>query len=144
MDPEFRPLWDVAFDDPGRDGSSIDLVLALADRIRAAYRGCITDPAVSARNPSDTLISKVLLGAIGCVPAVDRYFIVGYRHVGLPYTRFDRAFLRGAFEFYRRNASEFGRAQTALGSSYPPMKLLDMYFWEVGFALETTDESSQA
>ncbi len=29
---------------------------------------------------SDTLITKVLMGALGCVPAYDRYFIMGVKH----------------------------------------------------------------
>jgi hypothetical protein len=34
-------------------------------------------------SPSDTLITKFLLGTVGCTPACDRYFILGFRRAGL-------------------------------------------------------------
>jgi hypothetical protein len=34
-------------------------------------------------NVSDTLVSKILLGTLGCMPAYDRYFVTGIRSIGI-------------------------------------------------------------
>jgi hypothetical protein len=47
---------------------SADEVLALSDRLRAAF-------AITA---SDIMLTKTMLGVFGCVPAFDRYFRMGF------------------------------------------------------------------
>jgi hypothetical protein len=92
------------------------------------------------------------LGTIGCTPACDRYFILGFRHAGLSYARFSKGLVAKVLHFYREHAGEFQETHDAIkkrgGISYPPMKLVDMYFWELGYKLlpeaetdETTNEA---
>ena len=154
LDSEYSTLWDLHLRDAADDSRIVALVVSLSDGLRATYHQHITeaDGAPKDFQPSDTLITKLLLGTIGCTPACDRYFILGFRHTGLPYSRFSASFLTEVLRFYRNHAAEFQETRDAImqrgGLSYPPMKLVDMYFWELGFNLlpeaktdETTNEA---
>jgi hypothetical protein len=83
---------------------------------------------------SDTLVTKVMLGALGCVPAYDRYFKQG---VNAPHpcgTTFNGKNFWTIIEFYKDKADEFMTAQTNLGlTGATTMRLVDMYFWQVGY-----------
>jgi len=90
-------------------------------------------------NVTDTLVTKILLGTIACVPAYDRYFIDGMRKSGISYSKLSISNLRSIVEFYRTNQEEFIRARDDIYKKtnvyYPAMKLVDMYFWEIGAQL---------
>lgn len=87
--------------------------------------------------PTDTLTSKILLGTFACVPAYDRYFIVGLNEIGLKHSKFNAASLKGLFTFINDNITEIKKCQTLIQQKiqrhYPVMKVLDMYFWQVGY-----------
>ena len=84
-----------------------------------------------------TLVTKILLGTLGCIPAYDRYFIDGMRKSGISYSRLSLSNLTSVVEFFKKYQAEFFGAQEDIYSQtnirYPAMKLLDMYFWEIGF-----------
>ena len=129
--PEYESLWCASFDDPAiRRHERLNLIWSLSEALKATYRPYI---------PTDKLITKILLGTVGCTPACDRYFMLGFRHSGLPYSQFGLRFLRRVFRFYRDHAGTLQDTQSALaqqgGIRYPMMKLIDMYFWEIGFTL---------
>lgn len=86
-------------------------------------------------NVSDTLASKILLGVFGCVPAYDRYFKEGLRFHGIR-PSLDRCSLEELRLFYNDNLTEFDRCRKAFQDDvtyYTPMKLVDMYFWQLGY-----------
>jgi hypothetical protein len=91
---------------------------------------------------TDTLISKILLGTLVCVPAYDRYFIDGLKIYGIPNRKFDCDGLDSLFDFIEDNKSEILKAQQhikkKLNAHYPIIKIVDMYFWQLGF-----DESNR-
>jgi len=138
-EPEYEVLWDLDLDHV--DGAAIGQILSLSHALREVYRRHITevDGKPKMITPSDTLITKILLGTVGCTAACDRFFIHGYRHSGLPFSRFDKTFLSTLVEFYKRNSGDFKQVQDAIAQQgsirYPMMKLLDMYFWNIGFSL---------
>ena len=86
---------------------------------------------------SDTLVTKVILGTLGCLPACDRYFIEGFKHTGFHYTRLNPNFIEQVLDFCQQNLRDLKKAQVAIekigGVRYPLMKLVDMYFWQIGF-----------
>lgn len=97
--PRFSNLWrDVG----ARDGdvelgpSSMALVALVTD----AYEGFV---------PTDTLVTKILLGTVGCLPAREPK-LTEWQH----------------------KIIDLG------GPCYPLMKLVDMHFWQVGFDREST------
>lgn len=88
-------------------------------------------------NVTDTLVTKIVLGALGCIPAYDRYFIVGLgAHKINPHTP-SFAGIKKLVSFYVENISQFDVLSSKINNNrkiiYPPMKLIDMYFWQIGF-----------
>ena len=85
---------------------------------------------------SDTLISKILIGTLGCVPAYDKYFIYAIKK---------EADFKGTlsakkelFDFYNDNKEIFEAVRKNFrikGSNiiYLQMKIVDMGFWEIGY-----------
>ncbi len=88
-------------------------------------------------NVTDTLATKILLGTIGCIPAYDRYFIDGLRTGKIGYSSLSERNFGAVVRFYQNNISSFNSAQASIQKSsglfYPAMKLVDMYFWQIGY-----------
>jgi len=91
-------------------------------------------------NVTDTLATKIILGSLGCIPAYDRYFIDGIRNKGLSYSGLKPGNFTSVVNFYKQNQDEFLTANKIIlersGMNYPPMKLVDMYFWEIGYEID--------
>jgi len=89
---------------------------------------------------SDTLITKVLMGTLGCVPAYDRYFIMGLKKQKVSTGLYNIRSLLKLVDFYEANNAQLEAARDGLkvnGLPYPQMKMLDMGFWQIGFELDT-------
>ena len=89
---------------------------------------------------SDTLITKVLMGALGCVPAYDRYFIMGVKHQNVTTGLYNMKSLLKLVDFYEENKTQLEATRKTLtveGLPYPQMKMLDMGFWQNGFELDS-------
>ena len=88
-------------------------------------------------NVTDTLVTKIMLGTLGCIPAYDRYFIDGMRKSGISYSKLSMRNFKTIIEYYKKYKTEFDKAQQIIYKKsnirYPIMKLIDMYFWEIGF-----------
>lgn len=80
-------VWDV--DAHGYAGDAIELILSTAGQIRAALP----------EGASDILVSKIMLGVFGCVPAFDTFFKKGFGVWTL-----SRKSLRKVGDFYESNA----------------------------------------
>lgn len=88
---------------------------------------------------SETLITKVLMGTLGCVPAYDRYFIAGIKNQKISTGNYNLNSLLKLVEFYEENNDKLEKVRKTLkvcDMDYPQMKLLDMGFWQVGFELD--------
>ena len=124
--------------------SNMDLIMELKKSISRIYSEKINkgkDKKESMINPTDTLISKILLGTLGCTPAYDRYFIAGMKKFGLPNRRLTKASLKTLKEFYKKNFKAFEEVQKEINSQssvkYPTMKIIDMFFWLKGYEGQT-------
>ena len=88
-------------------------------------------------SPTDTLLSKIMLGTLGCVPAYDRYFIDGLKEMKMTHTKFNASSLAELFDFIDKNRFEIENAQQLIKNKtknhYPIMKILDMFFWQIGY-----------
>ena len=85
---------------------------------------------------STTLITKILMGTFGCVPAYDRYFIDGIKDQKVTTGNYNIKSLLGLVDFYEDNRTRLEKTRKALkvyDLPYPQMKLLDMGFWQIGF-----------
>lgn len=84
---------------------------------------------------SDTLVTKILMGTLGCVPAYDRYFIAGIKKQKVASGKYNIKSIMQLVEFYKINSEqlESARSKMIVGDMlYPQMKVLDMGFWQVG------------
>lgn len=117
----------------------IDEIIKLSSWIRNWYQHNIRYVNGTAKkiHVTDTLVTKILLGTLGCIPAYDRYFIDGLRAKGLSYSTLSKANFKSVVEFYNLNRADFDSVQRSIkrtsGIYYPTMKLVDMYFWQIGF-----------
>ncbi len=98
-------------------------------------------------SPTDTLLSKILLGTLGCVPAYDRYFIDGLKEMKVKNTTFNDASLNELFDFIDKKKLELETAQQIILAKtkqhYPVMKILDMYFWQIGYDKEVVEKQQK-
>ncbi|MFI8577552.1 hypothetical protein ACIGEL_17715 [Rossellomorea aquimaris] len=93
-------------------------------------------------NVSDTLVTKIMLGVFGNVPAYDRYFKMGIALFGFNMQLNARS-LEELASFYNEHVDEFSACRKLLDSQdifYTPMKLVDMYFWQIGYMLDNSDQ----
>lgn len=85
---------------------------------------------------SYTLITKILMGTMGCVPAYDRYFIDGIKKQKAATGIYNIKSILMLVDFYEQNFEKLENIRTTLdiyGLPYPQMKILDMGFWQIGF-----------
>ncbi len=99
--------------------------------------------------PSETLVTKILMGTFGCVPAFDRFFKDGLK----VYQARNGEINVGGYEPTRSiETGETFKALTTFaienkdelridGSDilYPPMKCVDMFFWQIGYEKNLSD-----
>lgn len=91
-------------------------------------------------NPTITLTTKIIMGTLGCLPAMDRYFIKGVKEKGFNFNTLSLHSLEDLFDYVEINDSkEIINNQTFIKSKrdiyYPKMKIVDMYFWQTGYNL---------
>jgi hypothetical protein len=130
----FDALWKADFGANGSHQKLVPKLFELTDAITDAYQPFAEAESSSA--PTDTLVTKVVLGTFGCIPACDRLFKNGFKSRGFPYSRLNGEFVERVLAFCQEHLSELLREQTrieqARGMRYPLMKLVDMDFWQIG------------
>ncbi len=84
---------------------------------------------------SSTLITKFLMGTMGCVPAYDRYFVTGIKTTKIATGNYNIRSIMQLAKFYEQYFDDFETARKKFVVNdiiYPQMKLLDMGFWKIG------------
>ena len=125
----FSSLWqrDIGMRDEDDQAGTI---MELVETVEAEYRK-LTD-----QQKMDTLVTKVLLGTVGCLPARDSYFEKGFKHEGNTYGSLNRSFVRRVLDFCSEHRSKLTKLQPKIVDlrcrPYPLMKLVDMHFWQIG------------
>ena len=92
----------------------------------------------------DLLVTKVVLGTVGCLPARDTYFERGFKaHFKpqrVPYGSLNRGFVDNILQFCIDHQPVLAELQPKIvdlwGLPYPLMKLVDMHFWQIGANLQ--------
>lgn len=101
------------------------------DRIRKEVAGREVASPVS-----PILITKILMGTLGCVPAYDRFFVDGIKKYKVTRQEYSLESVRKLAKFYEEHSDRLEEARRGMrvgDLTYPQMKLLDMGFWQVGF-----------
>lgn len=126
--PKFSKLWEQEFGAGEHESALVPLILEAFAAIRGAY-GDLT--------PTPTLVTKILLGTFGCLPACDTYFVKGFKSAGFQYSYPNANFVQRVLRFCRDVDAELREEQQEIGKTdrihYPLMKPIDMYFWQIGF-----------
>ncbi|MCQ5272468.1 hypothetical protein [Schaalia odontolytica] len=95
-----------------------------------------------ASDVSPVLITKILMGTLGCVPAYDRFFVDGIKKYKVTTQEYSLESVRKLAKFYEAHNDRLEEARRGMRVGdliYPQMKLLDMGFWQVGFEKEARD-----
>jgi hypothetical protein len=126
-------VWEIDADDYNE--SNIASLKQISDRLRASLHD----------GASDTLVTKIMLGVFGCVPAFDNYFCSGFgswsmsskalRRIGSYYTE-----NCDIIENYRVQTIDFSTGQPTK-RKYTRAKVIDMIFWEEGLSKAETKAS---
>lgn len=88
---------------------------------------------------SHTLITKILMGTLGCVPAYDRYFIAGIKNQKIATGNYNLKSIMQHVDFYEKNSERL--KMKVENMPYPQMKLLDMGFWQLGLDLNSNKQT---
>ncbi len=139
---KYKPLINYnPFTDTGY--KNVSLIEELVKDIRKCYKGKEyydegSNKAKVIDNVTDTLVSKIILGTIGCTIAYDRYV-----RSSLERYKFIQKLSTDSFiqlrEFAKSNELIIKKELSRLDNEiYTPMKILDMYFYEKGLDDENT------
>jgi hypothetical protein len=126
-------LWTLDVD--GYDSAAIDQILEFRNRLGAALH----------EGASDILVTKVMLGTMGCVPAFDTRFNRGFRSATSDNKRmtFGRKGLQRISDFYRAHSEAIERHRVPTldfdtgeptTRRYTQAKVIDMIFFVEGGA----------
>ena len=105
----------------------------------AKYFGPIRDEIAGrkvASSVSPVLITKILMGPLGCVPAYDRFFQDGVATYKVTTREYSPESVLRLVDFYEEHNDRLEEARRGMRVGdliYPQMKVLDMGFWQVGF-----------
>lgn len=133
---KYKPLLNIKCRDY-LDKTNQDLLIEISDYIEEYFnkvRAEVKSVDVK-QDVSYTLITKILLGIYGCVPAYDRYFILGVKKYKVTTGNFNINSIVKLSNFYIENEIEFEELRSRMKIKtieYPQMKLLDMCFWKAG------------
>lgn len=136
--PKYKPLWGISCDGLLRS-NNMDLVFELSERLKEIY----IEKRRNLDNYEDIssiLITKILMGVLGCVPAYDRFFVNTIKEYKIASGNFNKQSLYDLAMFYNDNREKLeafrDKVNVSRGTIYPEMKILDMSFWYMAFEKE--------
>lgn len=133
--PEWEELWDITPEKLAQEWYA-NRIMKLSEGITEAY------VASGGGIPTETLLTKILLGTIGCVPAYDRYFKKALSLTGAAPQSYSVKSLVELGKLYIARQEEFEmlRKHCCDRVEYPAAKVIDMCFFEYGFQMDAGQE----
>ena len=143
LKPEYDCLFGVACTDL-RNNEVRAQLKKLSDCISAHFEPIRDEVAGRevASPVSPVLITKILMGTLGCVPAYDRFFEEGAKYLGLEKKSYNEDSLLELADIYEAHNDRLEEARRGMRTDdliYPQMKVLDMGFWQIGFEKDAGD-----
>lgn len=139
---KYKPLWNIKCADILKN-DNLDLIFMITDELKTIYVKKRED--IDKRiNVSDILITKILMGTFGCVPAYDRFFISGLKEYKVASGNYNKKSIINLAEYYIEQNETFEKCRKEVSPDeldYPQMKLIDMCFWQIGY--DKSDEAGQ-
>ena len=137
LKPEYDCLFGLACTDLRE--SEVQDSLEKLNKYIAKHFEPIRDEVAGRKVPSSVspvLITKILMGTLGCVPAYDRFFVDGIKTYKVTTQEYSPKSVLKLVDFYEAHNDRLEEARRGMRTedlTYPQMKLLDMGFWQVGF-----------
>jgi len=128
MKNDYFDLWAVECKELISSDNKMDKLIILRDELKRIY----CEIGVS---HTDTLITKVLLGTLGCTPALDINFSSGFRGKKGAHMTFNVKNMREISKFYVNNNDELEELRKDASTKkllYPQMRVLDLCFYGQG------------
>lgn len=135
MEERYDPLAGITAEELIKE-SNLALLEEVSDRIRKAYANERLAFDGIPNHATDTLITKILLGSLGCVPAYDRYYVQAVKRYDISTSSYNKKSVTDIAKYYLAHKDEFETVRTELstcGIEYPVMKLMDMCMWQAAF-----------
>lgn len=154
LNKDYAQLWNFDFSNPSpkQIDEYLYMLLDKKDGIKAkiiASYSNLKNSQGKISEASDTLITKILMGTLGCTPAYDRYFMDGLAYTQVNgngniqfIQKLGNDSLKSLIEFIKQNIDELYSLNKSLHIQYPLMKLVDMYFWTIGLIEEKETKST--
>lgn len=145
LKPEYDCLFGLACADLRK--SEVQMMLETVNNYIADYFDQIRKEVAGrevASPVSPILITKILMGTLGCVPAYDRFFVDGIKKYKVTMQEYSLKSVRKLAEFYEAHNDRLEEARRGMRIGdlvYPQMKLLDMGFWQIGYDQETRESA---
>lgn len=146
MEAKYQPLMGISAEELIED-DKLELLEEVGNRIRMAY--CEEQPSFegTVNYATDTLVTKILLGTLGCVPAYDRYYVQAVRQYGISAGGYNKKTVRDVARYYLSHKDKFECVREELstcGTEYPVMKLMDMCMWQAAYEADKHVEMAGA
>ena len=137
-DEQWSQLWDIEPEQMATEFYAKEII-RLCDAITTAYEDA------NAGTPTETLLTKILLGTIGCVPAYDTNFKKAVSSTGVATQNLTAKSITMLGKLYVDNKQKFEalRQHCSGRVNYPAAKILDMCFFEYGVRLGVEDEDEE-
>lgn len=139
LEARYDPLRGISARELCED-KSLALLDELSARIRQAYAQELPVSKSAPNHATDTLVTKILLGTLGCVPAYDRFFVQGVKRHHISNGVYSSVSVRAVAQFYCNHWDSLERLRGELsqcGTEYPAMKLMDMCFWQDSYIMQS-------
>ena len=144
LNSQYKLLWNYSPSEETKEAAArllFDANNGIYHKIKYSYKNFDSNEDL----PSETLVTKILLGTFGCVTAFDSYFKEGIsrfnqstnnrQNYGLTQKieQNEGTNFKNLVSFYLARENEFKLESDFI---YPPMKLVDMYFWQIGYEMD--------
>lgn len=151
LSPVYADLYGIQWTDLSIEKRNYYLSLlfdknGLVEEITNTYNSLKSQPTqnrskikINEQEVSKALISKILLGTLGCVPAFEQNFKRITSKINKGYAKFYAKSIDNLIDFYVENQNKLEEIRTKINNDknhhiveYPQMKIIDMIFWQLG------------
>lgn len=142
---KYDPLLGISAEELTED-INLELLEDVSNRIRRVYAAEQPSPKKVANNATETLVTKILLGTLGCVPAYDQYYVKAVKQYNVSAGAYNKKTVRDVALYYLSHKDVFESLREELsncGTCYPAMKLMDMCMWQLGFEAYKNDKKKE-
>lgn len=129
--PQWEMLWDITPDKLAQE-YYVSQIMSLYHNVKMVYVNS------GAGKPTETLLTKILLGTIGCVPAYDTNFKKALSVAKVASQSCNAKSLKELAKLYIERMEEFEalRRHCSERIEYPAAKIIDMCFFEYGLQMK--------